>query len=186
VFFLRDPIRGDLMALRICSPSSRSWLILMTAAVIGVVGLLGPATSEGAVPPKAADNPRVTRAAFDAIQWQMPSQAIERILGKGEPVASSVVLHAMGSQPGDTREPFDRVEQGLWLVWQGKDQTIFVQFGGPTVVQNPDGSYSVGPNTESALVLFVTENSSTIMRMRDIRISYKLGPRHGEIRVVRS
>jgi hypothetical protein len=137
---------------------------------------------------KPADNPRVTRAAFDKIQWQMPSKAIERILGKGESVADSLVLHAMGSELGDKREPYKRVEQGLWMKWKGKEHTIFVQFGGPKVVQNPDGSYSVGPNTECSLVLFITEKPPRIMRtgqrnveVRDLQIYWRLGPRHGEI-----
>jgi hypothetical protein len=137
---------------------------------------------------KPADNPRVTRAAFDSIQWQMPSNEIERILGKGAPVDNSVVLHAMGSAPGDRREPYKRVEQGLWMKWKSKDHTIFVQFGGPNVVRNSDGSYSVGPNTECALVLFITEQPPRRMRIgeknveiRDIQISWRLGPRNGEI-----
>jgi len=135
-----------------------------------------------------ADNPRVTRAAFDKIQWRMASKEIESILGKGEAVDSSLVLHAMGAQMDDRREPFQRVEQGLWMRWTGKDSSIFVQFGDPTAVKNPDGSYSVGPKTECALVLFITEKPPKIMRIgqtiieiRDIQIYWRLGPRHGEI-----
>src|SRR5262249_20990567 len=90
--------------------------------------------------PKLGGNPRVTLAAFDTIQWQMRSEDIERILGTGEPVDNSLVLHAMGSRPDDKREPYRRVEFGLWMEWQGKDHTIFVQFGGPNVVRHPDGS----------------------------------------------
>jgi hypothetical protein len=174
------------------SGPSRSWLIWGTVAVLGVVGLLGPATAaappQGVDPAKPAGNPRVTRAAFDKIQWQMPSNAIERILGKGESVDNCLVLDAMGSQPDDRREPYKRVELGLWMKWKGKDHTIYVQFGGPNVVKNPDGSYSVGPNTECSLVLFITERSPRLMRVgqrivevRDIQIFWRLGPRHGEI-----
>src|SRR5262249_33050885 len=152
---------------------------------------LGPAAlpcAVGGPADKPADNPRVTRAAFDKIQWQMPSKDIESILGKGESVEDSLVLHAMGSQLGDKREPYRRVEQGLWMKWKGKGHTIFVQFGGPKVVKNPDGSYSVGPNTECSLVLFITEKPPKMRRIgkmnveiRDIQIYWRLGPRHGEI-----
>jgi hypothetical protein len=145
-----------------------------------------------AVPARAdnpADNPRVTRAAFDKIQWGMPGRAIESILGKGASVDYSLVLHAMGAQTGDKREPFRSAEQGLWMMWKGKDSSILVQFGGPTVVKNPDGSYSVGPNTECALVLFIMEKPPRIMRIgqqnveiRNIQIYWRLGPRLGEIK----
>jgi hypothetical protein len=142
----------------------------------------------GAPADKPAEGPRVTRAAFDKIRWQMPSKDIARILGKGAPVDNGLVLQAMGSQLGDRREPYKRVEQGLWMKWKGKDHTIFVQFGGPKVVKNPDGSYSVGPNTECSLLLFITEKPPRRMRIgqrnveiRDIQIYWRLGPRHGEI-----
>jgi hypothetical protein len=54
----------------------------------------------GADPPKPADILRVNRAVFDKIQWQMPSQAIERILGKGESVDYSLVPPCHGFETG--------------------------------------------------------------------------------------
>lgn len=136
----------------------------------------------------AADNPSVTRSAFDAIRWQMTRQDIETNLGKGEAVDDyNLVLHALGTRTGDKRIPYRWVEQGLWLKWQGKDQTIWVQFGGPTVVHNTNGSYSVGPNTECALVLFITEIPPKPMPMgqiRNMQISWKSGLRRGDISAV--
>jgi hypothetical protein len=38
-------------------------------------------------------------------------------------------------------------------MWKGKDHTIYVPFGGPSLVQDWDGSYSVGPNTRCGMVL---------------------------------
>jgi hypothetical protein len=140
---------------------------------------------------KPADNPRVTCAAFDKIRWLMPSKEIENILGKGESVGDySVVLHAMGSQPGAKGAPYQWVEGGLWVKWRGKDQTIYVQFGGPSVVRNKDGSYSVGPDTQCSLILLITEKSSKTMRrgqmkveIRDILVSWRRGPRVGQMKV---
>ena len=132
----------------------------------------------------AAGNPRVTRAAFDQIKWLMPTKEIESILGKGESVEDSVVLHAMGSQPGATGEPYDSVEGGLWMKWKGKETTIYIQFAGPNVVRNPDGTYSIGPDTQACMILFITEKSTRMppIEIRDIHILYKLGLALGEIR----
>jgi hypothetical protein len=162
-------------------------LILLTVPLGAPFLLVGTPRQAAGQPPNPADNPHVTRAAFDQIRWQMPSKDIESILGKGESVDYGLVLRAMGSQPCDPREPYKRVEQGLWMRWKGKDHTIFVQFGGPKVVQKPDGSYAVGPNTESALVLFITEKPPQMIgqrnvEVRDIQIYWRLGPRNGEIR----
>jgi hypothetical protein len=137
-----------------------------------------------------ADNPRVTPAAFDKIKWQMPSKDVECILGKGQPVEDRVVLQALGSQPGAKGAPYEWVEGGLWMKWKGKDQTIYVQYGGPTVVRNKNGSYSVGPNTRCGLILFITEKPSRTMRIgqqkveiRNLLVSWRRGPRVGQMKV---
>jgi hypothetical protein len=144
---------------------------------------------KGAKPPKPVDNLRVTREAFDKIEWQMSRQDIESILAsEGEKVDNSLIIRAMGAEPGDKREPYKRVEQGLWLKWQGDDQTtLFVQFGGPNLVQKLDGSFSVGPNTECSMILFMTEKPRpTNAEIRDIHIYWRLGTSSGEIRGSRS
>lgn len=131
-----------------------------------------------------AGNPRATRAAFDRIQCKMPSKDIDAILGKGTLVEDADVLHAMGSQPGATGDPYESVEGGLWLKWKGKESTIYIQFAGPTVVQNRDGTYAIGPNTEASMILFITEKQS-IQRdvvTRDIHIVYQWRTARGEIR----
>jgi hypothetical protein len=153
----------------------------------GLVTLLGLATAKApADPPRPAEppaeNPRVTHAAFDRIQWLMPSKEIEGILGPGERVDNSVVCRALGPKPPTRAELHERAELGLWMQWKGKNHTIFVQFGGPTLMQNQDGSYSIGPNTQCGLVLFVADNP-TVAR-RDADIDWKLGPRAGHIHLV--
>jgi hypothetical protein len=156
------------------------WKAQGSVVVIGLVGLLGLPTTGFADPP--VDNARVTRAAFDRIQWLMPRKDIESMLGQGELVDNDVVLCALGPKPPTGAHLHERAEFGLWMRWKGKNHTIFVQFGGPTLVKNPDGSYSIGPNTQSGLVLFITENPA--VGKRDVDIDWKLGPREGHIHQV--
>jgi hypothetical protein len=115
----------------------------------------------------------------------MSREDIERVLGQeGEPVDNKLVIRAMGSELGDKREPYKRVDQGLWLKWKGDDQNaIFVQFGGSDLVRNPDGSYSVGPSAGCSLVLFITDKpaNQTNVDSRDIHIYWRLGTGSGEI-----
>jgi hypothetical protein len=119
----------------------------------------------------------------------MPSKDIESILGKGELVDNSVVVRALGSPPATYAWLCEEGERGLWVQWKYQNRTMFVQFGGPTVVQNKDGLYSIGPNTQCGLVLFMTENPSggsmtenpSGGMREEVDIDYKLGPRRGHL-----